>query len=136
MIVDIERFTKLLLEKVKNKKVHVVSHHDTDGITSAAIMIKTLERLSKQFSVKILKQLSEEDIDMFPKDNLTLLLDLGSSHLEELSNKNVVIIDHHEIKKMKRVNMLNPHLLKDSEDLCSAELCYLVSKQINEGIRI
>ena len=101
MILDeIKNFTKNLLQEIKDERIHLVSHFDTDGITSAAIFIKTLEKLSKQFSVKILKGLTKEEIEKFPEDKVLILLDLGSSHLNELSKlKNkVFIIDHHEIK--------------------------------------
>ncbi len=131
----VENFTKKLLEKIKNKKIHLVSHFDTDGITSATILSKTLKRLSKQFSVKILKQLDEEQIKLFPEDRIILLSDLGAGNLESLSKlKNeVFIIDHHELteKLPKNIHILNPHLLENYENLCSAELVYLISKQIS-----
>jgi single-stranded-DNA-specific exonuclease len=133
----IENFTKEFLEKIKNKNVHLISHFDTDGITSAAIMSKTLEKLSVHFSVKILKQLTIKEIAEFPKDKTIILLDLGSSHLLELStlSSDVIIVDHHEIKDKTikpNITILNPHLLEDYENLCTAELAYLISKQISE----
>jgi len=133
----IENFTKEFLNKIKNKKIHLVSHFDTDGITSAAIMSKTLERLSLQFSVKILKQLTIEEIAQFPKDKTIIILDLGSSHLLELStlSNDVFVIDHHEIKNKPsspNVHLINPHTLSNYENLCGAELTYLFSKKISE----
>jgi len=131
----IEDFSNLLLEKIKNKKIHVISHYDTDGITSAAIFSKTLERLDAQFSVKIIKQLDNDEIGKFPDDKLIILLDLGSGNIDLLSKiKNeILIIDHHEIKTNppKDLAILNPHLIKDAEDSCSAELTYLVSKSLS-----
>lgn len=131
----VEDFTKKFLEKIKNKKIHLISHFDTDGITSATILSKTLRRLSKQFSVKILKQLDEEQIKLFPEDKVIILLDLGAGSLEILSKlKNeIFIIDHHELTKKlsKNIHILNPHLLANYENLCSAELAYLISKQIS-----
>ena len=81
---EVEKFTKEFLEKIQDKKIHLVSHYDTDGITSAAILSKTLKRLNKQFSIKIIKQLSGEEIDLFPEDRIIILLDLGSNNLNEL----------------------------------------------------
>ena len=131
----IEDFVKEFL-KNKDKKIHLVSHFDTDGITSAAILAKTLKRLEKQFSIKILKQLNQKEIDLFPEDKLILILDLGSGHLQELSklNTQVFIIDHHELttKIPKNIQIINPHLLKNFEDLCSSELSYLFSKEISK----
>ena len=78
---QIKNFTKKFLAETENKKIHLISHFDTDGITSAAILSKTLERLNKQFSVKIIKQLNEKEICSFPEDRIIVLLDLGSNHL-------------------------------------------------------
>jgi len=136
MIVEIENFAKLFLEQIKNP-IQVISHFDTDGITSAAIMSKTLERLNKQFSIKIIKQLTQEEIDLFPENKTILLLDLGSGSIESLAmtNKRIFIIDHHEIRDKNipfNISMVNPHLIEDYEELCSAELTYLFSKAISK----
>ncbi len=133
----IDNFSKEFLEKSKDKKIQLVSHFDTDGITSAAIFSKTLERLNIQFSVKILKALDKKEIGLFPKEKIILLLDLGSSYLQELSEleNEIFIIDHHELSEKivpKNINIVNPHVIKDYEDLCSAELAYLVSKKISK----
>jgi len=138
MILDeIKEFTKQFLQETEQEKIHLISHFDTDGITSAAIFVKTLEKLGKQFSVKILKSLTKEDIDEFPDDKTIVILDLGSSHLNELSKlKNkVFIIDHHEIKNQipsPNIKIVNPHLIQEYENLCAAELTYLVSREISD----
>ena len=71
---------KLVAEKFskesENKEIQVISHFDTDGITSATIMIQTLKKLDKKFSVKIVKSLEEQFISNIPKDNITIFLDL------------------------------------------------------------
>ncbi len=134
---EVERFTKEFLKKIQDKKIHLVSHYDTDGITSAAILSKTLKRLNKQFSIKIIKQLDDGEITLFPEDRIIILLDLGSNNLNELSKlKNeVFIIDHHEIQTIKipsNINIINTHLLNSYEELCTAEITYLVSKEISK----
>jgi len=73
---EVEKFTREFLKKTDGKKIHLVSHYDTDGITSSAIFSKTLRRLNKQFSIKIIKHLDEEEINLFPEDRTILLLDL------------------------------------------------------------
>jgi RecJ-like exonuclease len=138
MVVEqIKEFIKKFLEQTQGKTIHLVSHFDTDGITSATIFAKTLEKLNKRFSIKILKQLDTEDISEMPEDKILVLLDLGSGSLKHLSNlKNqIFIIDHHEISEdiPKNITIVNPHLLKDYEALCTAELTYLISKEISES---
>jgi len=133
----IKEFKELFLQTSQNQKIHLVSHFDTDGVTSAAILSKTLERLNKQFSIKILKQLNQEEIELFPKDKIILISDLGSGNLKELSKiKNkVFILDHHEITEKPEsdnIHIINPHLLEEYDELCAAELSYLFSREISE----
>ena len=66
----------------ENKEIQVISHFDTDGITSAAIMIKTLKKLDKVFSVKIVKNIEENTIYSLSKDKITIFLDLASNSLD------------------------------------------------------
>ncbi|MEM0465450.1 MAG: DHH family phosphoesterase [Candidatus Pacearchaeota archaeon] len=134
----IERFSKLFLKKIENKKIQIIAHFDTDGISSAAILSKTLEKLNKQFLIKIVKQLTKEEINNFPKERIIILLDLGSGSLNELKNldREILIIDHHEYSTNnipENILILNPHFLKENyEELCTAELCYLVAKSISQ----
>ena len=137
---EVKNFVKQFLEEIKDKKIYLISHFDTDGITSATIFSKTLERLDKQFSVKILKQLTKKEVDSLPQDKVIIFIDLGSSHLQELSElpNKVFVIDHHEIPKKvkeipKNIQIINTHLLKKYENLCSSELAYLVSKEISKA---
>jgi len=133
----IELFAKKFLEKSHNKEIYIISHFDTDGITSAAIIIKTLKKLDKKFSVKIIKNLEEQIIRDLPKDKLILFLDLASGSLENIKKSNIkeiFIIDHHEISEPEKipenVTILNPELL-NKEKISAAGLCYLFSKEIN-----
>ena len=75
---EIQPFVKKFLEKSKNKEIYVVSHFDTDGISSAAIMTKALQRLDKTFSLKIIKSLEPQLIRDLPKNKIILFLDLAS----------------------------------------------------------
>jgi len=136
MVRDINEFAKFFLENSSKKRIQVISHFDTDGITSAAIITKALERLQKSFSIKIVKAFNQEVIDSLPEDNIILILDLGSGHLEELGKKDqeIFILDHHEISQSipNNVTLFNPHLTPSKEPLCSAEITYLFAKSISE----
>ncbi|MEM4182020.1 MAG: DHH family phosphoesterase [Candidatus Pacearchaeota archaeon] len=138
----IKNFVGEFLNEIKNKNVRIISHYDTDGISSAAILIKTLKRLDKKFSVRIIKGIDEniikEELENHKKEVL-LFSDLGSSNLDYFSRieSKIFIIDHHEIdanKLNKNVVIINPHL-KNSENLCSSALCYLFSKEISNKNR-
>ncbi|MEK6847707.1 MAG: DHH family phosphoesterase, partial [Nanoarchaeota archaeon] len=91
---------KKLLEVSKGREILVVSHFDTDGISSAAIMIQALKAMDKKFSLKILKRLDPDFIDNLEKNKPVVFLDLASgmlNNIREAGLKDVFIIDHHEI---------------------------------------
>jgi len=132
----IKYVVKEFLEKSKDKEIQIISHFDTDGITSAAIMIQTLKKLDKKFSLKIVKSLEEQFIYDLPKNKLTLFLDLGSGslkHIEESKLEDVFIIDHHEIihEIPKKVTIINSEL-HDKQKMSGSCLTYLFCKEINE----
>lgn len=126
---------KKFLEISGKQEILVVSHFDTDGICSAAIMIQALKRMDRKFSVKILKVLSKDFIDKLEKNKTVVFLDLASgmlSHIGESGLKEVFIIDHHEIIQQipKNVMIVNP-MMHDKEKISSAGLTYLFCKEIN-----
>jgi len=136
---EIKKFSAELLENLNDKKIQIIGHYDSDGISSTAIISKTLERLEKQFSLKIVKQLTEKEILSLPKDKIIIFLDLGSGSIEKLKElKNTIfIIDHHEIsnkeelKEIKNIKIINPTLIEETENLCTSELSYLISREIS-----
>src|SRR3989344_7501802 len=81
--------------------IRIISHLDTDGLSSAAILIKTLVKLNKVFSLSIVKQLSINVLNEFKNEEYEnyIFLDLGSGHLKEinsvLKSRNIFILDHH-----------------------------------------
>jgi len=132
---EIDFVLEKFLELSKDKEVLVISHFDTDGITSAAIMIQSLKNMDQKFSVKIIKSLEEEFISTLPRDKIILFLDLGSSALnsfEKLKLKNIFIIDHHEIvqKIPEEVYILNSELC-DRQKISASCLTYLFCKKMN-----
>ena len=132
---EIKSVVKKFLEKSKDKETQIISHFDTDGITSATIIIQTLKKLDRKFSLKIVKNLEKEFIDELPKNKPTLFLDLGSGNLNHIAKsglKDVFIIDHHEIIQEipEEINIINPELHK-KQKISSSCLTYLFCKQIN-----
>jgi len=130
----IEKAVNNFIEKSKGRIVRIISHHDTDGITSASIFAKALERLNIPFTVKIIKQLDEEIINSLNKNDLIIFLDLGSSSLLNLGKLNeIFVIDHHEITSEIPINitLINPHVFHE-EDISASGLTYLFVKKINE----
>ena len=132
---EIKSVVEKFLEKSKDKEIQIISHFDTDGITSATIMIQTLRKLDKKFSVKIVKNLEKEFIHNLSKDKLTIFLDLASNHLGyivESGLKDVFIIDHHEVIQEipKEINIVNPEL-HNKQKISASCLTYLFCKEIS-----
>src|SRR3989344_1545734 len=135
MIKAIKEFAYQFLKETKNTPIKVISHHDTDGITSASIITKTLQRLDLEFSLTIVKQLEESVIKELPEGHVILFVDLASNsfnYIKEIKNK-VFILDHHEINSEipKNVTIINPHLFNE-EEISGAGLAYLFSKSVSE----
>ena len=133
---------KLAIEKIedlsKNKPIKVISHFDTDGITSAAIFSRALQRWKKPFSLEIVKGLEGSFINKLPEDHILIFLDLASNSLDYLKSKKteVFIFDHHEIVSEipSNVTMINP-LFSKEEPLSSAGICYLFAKALSDENR-
>ncbi|MAE49733.1 hypothetical protein CMI48_02795 [Candidatus Pacearchaeota archaeon] len=129
---------KRIEELAKTKPIKVISHFDTDGITSAAVTAKALQRWKKIFSLKIVKNLDPETIAALPEDHILLFTDLASGSLAELAKKpnDIFILDHHEIPEdqeiPKNVTMINPHI-QNHDMLSGAGVCYLFAKTISKN---
>ncbi len=135
-----------MLEKIKevvneinafgNKKpIKIISHFDTDGITSAAIFSRALQRAGIKFSLEITKNLTPEFLEKLPEEKNLIFLDLASNSLDYLAKKktSVIILDHHEISQNipENVTMINPQLFGE-ENCSSAAICYLFAKTLSE----
>lgn len=118
----------------KNKPIKIISHYDTDGITSAAIFSKAMNRWNKKFSLQIVKSLEEDFIKSLPDSHILIFLDLASNSLDYLAKKQteVFILDHHEITQEipKNVTIINPHL-ENHEQICGAAVSYLFAKALS-----
>lgn len=142
MLKEIDVFVKEFLEFSKDKPIRIISHHDTDGITSAAILAKTFKRLDKKFTIQIVKGLEEntitEELKRQPKE-VIIFSDLASGSLNYFQNltEPIFILDHHEIDKSKlndKIKIVNHHLLDSpkNNETTGAGICYLFSKAISQ----
>lgn len=129
---------KLSIEKIDSlsqiKPLKVISHYDTDGITSAAIFSRALQRWGKKFSLEIVKSLDESYISNLSDNEVLIFLDLASGSLDHLKKKNteVFIFDHHEVinEIPKNVFMVNP-LLEKGDIISGAGISYLFAKALS-----
>jgi RecJ-like exonuclease len=141
MLREVDRLAKEFLEATKNKPIRIISHHDTDGITSGAILAKTFQRLDKKFTLRIVKGLDEEIIEEELKrqpNEVIIFSDLASGSLDHFQNliEPIFILDHHELDKSKlndKIKIINPHLTDSPEKnkATGAGICYFFSKAIS-----
>ena len=145
-----------------NLLVHIYTHLDADGLSSGAIIGKTLYREQIPFQIRILKQLEKEEISKIKEklkgeENFVILTDFGSGQYLEFKNQkevtgeihNLLIIDHHlpqnvdnkadpqiiEVKQNSKSWHINPYFygINGSNEVSAAGLVYLFSKTIDQN---
>ena len=132
---EIKRIAEKFKQISKDKEVFVVSHFDTDGITSAAILLKALKRIDVRFSVKIVKTLERDFVFSLPQDKIIFFLDLASNSLDYIKDSklsNIFIIDHHQVIQEipSVVEIINPELFL-KQKISSSGLTYLFCKELD-----
>jgi len=134
----------MLIEKIKEavekidglssrKPLRVISHFDSDGVTSAAVFSRALARWGKKFSLQIVKGLEEEFLIGLPEDEALIFLDLGSGsldYLKEMKNE-IVVLDHHEFEGEVPGNVLLVNSWSEGEKLSAAAVCYLFARELS-----
>ena len=119
--------------------VKVVSHIDADGLTSAAVAVRALERLGASYDVEFLKSLKPHDVERLKDDNPDTLwfTDLGAG-AASLFGKDLepVITDHH-VPTAGGTYHLNCHF--QGEDgaryLSGSTTTYLVARALDRANR-
>lgn len=99
------------------KRLIIYSHHDSDGIASAAIALFVAKRLGLNYEIRIRSQLTAEDLKG-KEGEIYWFNDMGSSKINEMKNIKGVITDHHNPALMENlieengnyIYQFNPHL--------------------------
>lgn len=133
-----------LIKKHRSGSIEIVSHMDADGVCSAAIVSRALDRLNIQHNVKFVRMLYRETVDEFEPADLTIFTDLGSSQLKNVgtkfSNRDVIIADHHEPQQVDGwpgLVHLNAHhySLNGVQEVSGAGMSYLVARELDPANR-
>ena len=126
--------------KQAEEPLRIITHLDTDGLTSASILIKALKREGKIFAVSTVKQINEALIVKLAREKYPtiIFLDLGSGNIQQITSfikeKNVFIIDHHQIQDVPFSGYhLNPLFFNISpEEISASGISYLIAKAFNK----
>ena len=141
----IKNAVDIFLSLDKDKVLRVVTHNDTDGLTSGAIISKALIRENIRFVINSVKQLDETTLKNLSNEvyDVFIFTDLGSGYLRLIkkyfSDKKVFILDHHEIDDFNTDDFdnciihVNPKLVNEDDYNYSsgAGIVYLFVKCLN-----
>ena len=122
--------------------VLLASHIDADGLTSAAIATRALERAAIPTDVVFENQLDDERIaSIASRDFETVLFtDFGSGQLEtivehaERGDFDPIVVDHHQPADAETQYHLNPLLegIDGASELSGAGACYLLARSMDD----
>ena len=130
------------LKKKKAREAIIVHHDDADGLCSAAITKKALEREGIRVKTFCLEKIYTEVVeDLHSRAGQVIFyVDIGSSHADLISEYNksrnlTIILDHHDPKPSRDPRVLDLNLenfgFKGETDFAGATCCYLFAKRLN-----
>jgi len=126
------------------KEAFIIHHDDADGLCSAAITKKMLEREGIRVRTFCLEKVYTEVIaDLHSRSGQTIFyVDIGSSHADLISELNngrnlTIILDHHDPKPAKDPKVFDLNLehygFRGETDFSGATCCYMFAKALNEN---
>ncbi|HEC81889.1 MAG TPA: DHH family phosphoesterase [Thermoplasmatales archaeon] len=130
-----------LLFLPKETTVRVLSHYDTDGVTSAAIICEALYRKGYNFHVTLLKHPFKEELTRVKEEGneFVILSDMGSGQIEYVKNFGCpsIILDHHqpiyEETVIDSIIQINANLIgfDGNYEACGASMSYLFATTLD-----
>ncbi|MGB9930040.1 MAG: DHHA1 domain-containing protein [Methanosarcina sp.] len=130
--------SKCAEEIKKYRSIHVVSHIDADGLTSAGIICTALERGNFEYTTRFVKQLDEKALDLLADENHEMIIftDLGSGMCESIKARgiNAIVSDHHQPQGDLEFH-LNPHLFEanGSYELSGSGTTYILASALGKN---
>jgi RecJ-like exonuclease len=141
---DLKEKVIFLKEIPKESKIKIISHHDSDGMSAAAIFIKFLKDKGYNFSLTIVPHLDLKTIDELSNESFDyfIFIDLGSNTLsyidKNIHTKKILIFDHHNLENYepKNIIMLNPHIigLNDNREISSSGVVFFSLRNLDKNI--
>ncbi len=128
-------------------RIKIISHWDSDGMASAAILARCLYSYNVPFTVRFTPPVSPDDVMELAKEDydMFVFLDQGSAQMEAIhkfiltKHVDVLIIDHHpgSFLEHPNLNYLNAHAcgLNGGRDVSASGSVYSVVEQIDLRFR-
>jgi single-stranded-DNA-specific exonuclease len=138
----IEKAALAFKKTKRDETIRLISHLDADGICAASIMIKTLNRLNRKYSVSIIHQLSEDFLKEISHESYKIYIftDLGSGQVplikKYLKGKEIFVLDHHKPSEEESEDIVevNPNNfgIEGSKEISGAGVVFLFCKDIDK----
>ena len=144
---ELFKLAQLAKEKIKKlpKKtvIRVISHYDADGITSAAIICKSLYREGYKFHVTLMKNPFKKGLERLKRENgkMAIFCDMGSGQIDRIAKldyESIIICDHHQpmkdAEKDNRIIEINAHLcgINGSFEASGSTITFAVAINLDE----
>ncbi len=132
-------------EKFKQlpQPIRIISHFDSDGLASAAIITKLMQLEDISFQLSVVKHFDETLAkELSYEDYKTIIFtDIGSGQLKlintYLKNREIVILDHHRPQE-EAIDAIhvNPHLygISGEREISGAGVTFLFAQAVNKKI--
>lgn len=80
----------------EHDKFRIITHYDADGISSSAVLARTLMKYQKGFHATFAHSFPEDIPEGYP----IIFTDIGNGHLSRIKelDEPVIVLDHHDIK--------------------------------------
>ncbi len=117
----------------------VVSHIDTDGLASAGIASRALDRIQMDHDVMFLKKLGSGELDKIEEKGYSTVLftDFGSGVLDQIKNYGFipVVVDHHQPMGDDFRFHLNPLVfgIDGSAEISGAGATYFLASELGDN---
>ncbi len=119
--------------------VHIFSHYDADGVSSASILGLALSRASVPFQIGIIGEISEDVMKRIrsSEDSLFIFSDIGSGDADRLQSlgPDIIILDHHAPLDGKfELTEINAHRygIDGTREASGSTMAYLFALALNE----
>ncbi len=122
------------------RRVRVISHYDSDGINSAAVLSGMLARLSKPFHTTMTRSLDRKIIERVAGEGnpLVIFSDMGSGQLDLISGlgTKAIVLDHHKPSgDVEGVVHINPSMfgVNGTTEVSGATTSFLLAARVDDA---
>jgi len=131
------------LRRYGKKEVLVIHHDEADGICSASIMKRALERDAFNVKTLCLEKLFPRVVDRLhsEKGNIFVYTDIGGGHVNKIAEANfgenlTIILDHHHTERSKdsSVHNISAELygISGESEASASTIAYLFARSMDE----